>query len=257
MRNASSALGNTDPPNTDPANTDPVATDLRDDTGVAARIARETVSSRQLEYAAEVEGLLAAGMAVMRRLGTSASPRVADVVKEAGVSNGVFYRHFQSKDELVYALLEHGTARLRSHLVRRMAEVDDPAAKVRRWVEAILATATRPELAEEVRAALWNGARMRDDSRRRVTARNALAGPLHDTVRRLGSLDPAGDSLLVAHTVLGRLEDFLWRREAPTPDDVDRLVAFCLRAATLRDPSPEGQPEAHRPGSATDGEVQP
>jgi AcrR family transcriptional regulator len=190
----------------------------------------------------------------MRRFGTTGSPRVADIVSEAGVSTDVFYRHFRSKDELVTAVLEEGTIRLRDHLARRMAQVDDPADQVRRWVAGILATVSRPDLSDTLRAVLWNGARVSDDSSRRVVARETLARPLHEPLQRLGSTDPERDARLVGHTTLGRLEDFLWSRQAPTPDDVEHTASFCLRCVGVAPPastaSTRTQPRPARPDHA-------
>jgi AcrR family transcriptional regulator len=205
--------------------------------GVVARIARVAVAAREQEYAAEVRNLLDAGLAVIRAQGTTASPRVADIVKEAGVSNGVFYRHFQGKDELVYALLERGTERFRVHLAGLLGAQDNPRQQVRLWVEAILGTASSEMAAADLRAVLWNGARMSDDSRRRSAARRTLASVLHEPLRLLGSSDPEADSGLIAHAALGRLEDFLWNRQLPTSDDIARVVSFCLRAASASTPT--------------------
>ena len=60
------------------------------------------------------------------RCGTTSRPRVADIVAAAGLSNDAFYRHFASKDALVAAILEDGTARLRSYLDHQMAKARRP-----------------------------------------------------------------------------------------------------------------------------------
>jgi AcrR family transcriptional regulator len=198
--------------------------------GIVDRIARRSVADREAAYAEEVRRLLAAAMAVIGRLGTKSSPRVADVVAAAGLSNDVFYRHFSTKDDLVTAVLEDGTSRLHDRLVRQMEQAEDPADKVRRWIAGVLAQAATSERADAIRAVLWNGARVSDDSRRRISARETLAQPLEEPLAHLGSRDPARDALLVCLTSLGRLEHLLWRREAPSAADVDHLVGFCLGA---------------------------
>jgi AcrR family transcriptional regulator len=213
--------------------------DIADGLDVADQIARRSVADREAEYADEVRRLLAAGLAVMVRLGTKSSPRVADVVAEARLSNDVFYRHCRTKDDLVTAILEGGTSQLHRRLVSAMEQADDPAGKVRAWITGLLAQAARAERADAIRAVLWNGARVSDDTRRRISARETLAQPLVEPLAQLGSRDPARDALLVCLTSLGRLEHFLWRRETPSTADIDHLVAFCsaaIGAATIQQP---------------------
>ncbi|MCU1346370.1 MAG: regulatory protein TetR [Acidimicrobiia bacterium] len=201
---------------------------------IADQIARRSVASREAEYAVEVRRLLDAGSAVMVRYGTKSSPRVADIVAESGLSNDAFYRHFRGKDELVTAILEDGTARLHRRLVRQMNAVEDPAGKVRAWVVGVLNQASVPEVADAIRATLWNGARVSDDSERRISARQSLARPLVEPLTSLGAPDPPRDALAVCHSALGLLEHFLWRRLAPAEADVEHQVAFALRSLGLR-----------------------
>lgn len=200
---------------------------------IATRIARRTNAEREAGYELEVRSLLDAGRRAIRRFGTTGSPRVVDILDEAGLSVDVFYRHFRSKDELVTTILEEGTSRMHDHLVREIAEVDWPADQIRRWVTIVMSSASLPESAAEIRAVLWNGARVVDDTRRRVFARELLADPLHEPLTRLGSEDPARDALLISHATLGRLEEFIWRRQSPTPIDIEHVVTFCLRAVGL------------------------
>src|SRR5579864_4817424 len=66
----------------------------------------------------EARALVQAGMAVLRR--SAAVLTVADVLEEAGLSTRAFYRHFQSKDELILAVYQHdnrlSVVRLRAHI---------------------------------------------------------------------------------------------------------------------------------------------
>jgi AcrR family transcriptional regulator len=204
--------------------------DRSDHADIAGQIARRSVAEREAEYADEVRRLLTAGLAVIVRNGTKSSPRVADIVAKAGASNDVFYRHFKSKDELVTAILDDGTIRLQRHVLRRMDTATDAAGKIRAWVTAVMGQAASVDVADVIRAVLWNGARVSDDSRRRISARDVLARPLVDPIALLGSADADRDAAVVCNAVLGRLEAFLWRREAPSGADVEHLVAFCLNA---------------------------
>lgn len=197
--------------------------------GVAERIAQQTLAPRGAEYADEVRRLLDAGLEVMRRGGTERRPRVADIVAEAGLSNDAFYRHFPSKDALVTAILEDGTARLGRYLGHRMAKADDPEGQVRAWVDGILAQAD-PAIAATTRAVLWNGSGASGQAAGRHPANQTLAALLVGPFAALGSPDPEGQARLAAHAALGRLADLLWEKAAPTRGEEDALVTFLLAA---------------------------
>lgn len=167
----------------------------------------------------------------MQRDGTTSRPRVSDIVAEAGLSNEAFYRHFRSKEALVVAILEDGAQRLGSYLEHQMAKEHAPEAKVRRWVVGVLAQAG-DDIAAATRAVLWNGGSAGDGlTSGRHFASEPLANLLHEPFAALGSRDPALDATLAAHGTLGRLSDHLWQRTNPTRNEIDRITAFCLRAA--------------------------
>ena len=195
---------------------------------VAARIAQRTLAARAPDYSAEVRRLLDAGREAMRKCGTDARPRVADIVAAAGMSNDAFYRHFSSKDELVAAILEDGTERLRSYLAHQMGRASTPAAKVRRWVAGVLAQAD-DESADTTRAVLWNAGGL---GRALVSdgPSTSLATLLEAPFAELGSTSPALDASLAAHAVVGELSDHLRRGVRPTKADSERISAFCLAA---------------------------
>jgi len=166
----------------------------------------------------------------MRNCGTSARPRVSDIVAAAGLSNDAFYRHFKSKDALVTAILEDGARRLRSYLVHQMGKEQMPEAKVRRWVQGVLAQANA-DIAATTLAVLWNGGSVGDGlASGRHFASAPLASLLEDPFAELGSDDPALDASLVAHATLGRLSDHLWEHSSPDAEELKRITAFCLRA---------------------------
>ena len=60
-----------------------------------------------------------------------------------GLSNQAFYRHFQSKEELLLAVLDQGGRQLDAYLRKRMAAQADPVDKVRAWVRGFAAQAIR------------------------------------------------------------------------------------------------------------------
>lgn len=204
-----------------------------DPTDVAARIARQSLERRGLDYAGEVRRILDAALDVMRSCGTTSRPRVADIVAAAGLSNDAFYRHFPSKDALVAALLEDGTERLRSYLTHQMAKEATPEGKVRRWVEGVLAQAADDEIAATTRAVLWNGASVGEGlPSGRPSASRPLAVLLREPFAALGSADPGLDASLAAHAVVGHLSDCLWDRVRPSRAEIAHVVDVCLTLAT-------------------------
>jgi AcrR family transcriptional regulator len=200
-------------------------------TDVPTKIAQRTLARRGATYAEEVRRLLDAALEVMRRCGTDARPRVADIVAEAGLSNEAFYRHFPSKEALVTALLEDGAERLRSYLDHQMAKEATAEARVRRWVEGVLAQADG-DVAATTLAVLHNAGGVGEGrATGRHPASEQLATLLHGPFAELGSPDPALDATVMTHAVLGRLSDHLWQRSRPARAERDRLVELCLGAA--------------------------
>jgi AcrR family transcriptional regulator len=163
--------------------------------------------------------------------GGAPSPRVADIVQAAGLSNEAFYRHFASKEDLVAAIVESGAERLVSYLRHQIGKERDPRARVRVWIEGVMAQAGDPAVAEPTRAVLWNGNQVGDRARANgVSIREALAHLLEEPLGIVGSADPERDASVVGHAVMGRMEEFLWRQVPPRSEDVSHLVEFCLAA---------------------------
>ena len=210
-------------------------------TGLAETIAQQTLATRQAQYVEEVRRLIDAGRTVMKSCGTTSSPRVADIVAAAGLSNDAFYRHFASKEALVAAIIEDGAARLASYLHHQIAKASTPEAQVRRWVEGVMAQAADDDIAATTLAVLWNGGRIGERlGASRPSHTTVLATLLREPFAQLGSSDPDRDAALAAHATVGTLSDFLWCRSRPTPADVDHVVGFCLAAVGAHRPAPTG-----------------
>jgi len=198
---------------------------------LAYRIAQRTLAKRGDNYANEVRSLLDAAVVVMKKSGTASRARVADIVAESGLSNDAFYRHFRSKDALVAAILEDGTARLRDYVAHQMSKETTPEGQVRRWVEGVMSQGA-DDVGAATRAVLWNTAGLGEYSESGPPSPSGpLAGLLHAPFAELGSADPQFDANLAAHATIGMLVDHLWRRVVPAPGDIDRITAFCLRTA--------------------------
>lgn len=189
------------------------------------------MAEREAEYSDEVQRLLDAGLAVMARSGTSASPRVADIVSEAQVSNDAFYRHFSSKEDLVLAVAEAGAERLVSYVSHQMSKHPDPHRQITTWVSCIMQQAADPSIAEPTRAVLWNAASVSDRSRSdKNDAYADLAEILIEPLTGCGSNDPRRDADAITATVFTLLQRFLRDRVEPSQDDINHLISYCLAA---------------------------
>lgn len=197
------------------------------DAPVAERVASRTLAGRTEAYADEVRRLVDAGYAVMRSTGTL-DPRVTDIVREAGLSNQAFYRHFRSKDELLVALLDDGQRQLLTYLEHRMAAADPGAARVRAWVGGVMEQARNPAAAENTRPFAINNSRLADRYPDEVArSRELLVAPLREAVTDAGG-DPQHDTDVIYHLAIGCMNDALVARRRPTDADVEHLVQFVL-----------------------------
>lgn len=193
---------------------------------VEERLADATLAARRGVYAAEVRRLIDAAFAVMRATG-DIDPSVRDIVKAAALSNQAFYRHFSSKDALLLAVLADGQRQLVQYLRTRTGSTADPELQVARWIEGMYAQANNPTAAEATRPFAINGARLADRYPDELAATRAeLLSTLEPSVRALGG--SAQDAAFVCDLALGRMNDAITARRRPDPEEVQRLVAFCL-----------------------------
>lgn len=198
---------------------------------VIQRAAQRALLRHQKTYADEVRRLLDAGTEVMRRCGTTKSPRVADIIEHAGLSRDAFYRHFASKEDLVAAIVEAGAWRLVGYVDHQMRKVATPDDKLRQWVTAVMSQAVDPDVARTTRAVLWNGGRAPARTEPGSFDPSAvLAGLLVEPLRELPSPDPARDAAVIGHAVIGTMQTALQQGIIPDAAEVGHLVNFCLAA---------------------------
>jgi len=206
-----------------------VPTAAQADRPVADRVASRTLAGRSEAYADEVRRLIEAGYSVMRRTGTL-EPRVTDIVREAGLSNQAFYRHFRGKDELLVAILDDGQRQLLDYLQHRMADATKPEARVRAWVEGVMEQARNAAAADNTRPFAINSARLADRFPEEVArSRETLVRPLREAVAEAGG-DAQRDADAIYHLVVGCMNDALVARRRPSPEDVEHLEQFVVGA---------------------------
>jgi AcrR family transcriptional regulator len=200
----------------------------------------------------EAEQLMEAGLAVMTRLGQERRATVAEIVREAGLSNQAFYRHFASKDDLVAALVDRGARRLVGYVAHHMDAEDDPATKLRVWVRRVLLQAADEKVARPTRAVDWNRSSLARDAEAAASqAERGVWALLVEPLRALGSPAPESDAYFVGKLVFAVLVELLWS-DSPAPvDDLGRIEDFCLAAvgdsSAVSGRRPPGSPAPGRP----------
>ena len=193
---------------------------------VVSNLADRAVAERHEAYESEIRRLLDAALAVMQRDATI-DPRVTDIVRESGLSNQAFYRHFRGKDALLLALLEDGRERLVTTIERRLAGAHSPADQLQAWVEAVFAQAQDPAAADATRPFVINSDRLAAEYPEEVRrSRDRLVEPLQAIVG-------AVKADAVYHLTMGSVHDALVQRRVPTRDDVEAIVDFARKGADL------------------------
>jgi AcrR family transcriptional regulator len=208
---------------------------------IAQRSVERTLAARHAAYTDEVNRLLEAALTVMQRTGDF-DPRVGDILAEAGLSNQAFYRHFQSKEELLLALLDSGLRQLETYLAKRMAAEPDPIGKIRAWIRGFAAQAIRPNAAAATRPFMMPSARLleRFPVEMQAAEQQCLA-PLATVLEQAlaagqvrADLDPAGDAVFVYDLVKDWLQRQLRETKLPPEPEIahsaERLELFVMRA---------------------------
>jgi AcrR family transcriptional regulator len=212
----------------------------------AERAVERALGGRRAAYAEEVERLLAATFVLIERTG-ELEPRVGDIVREAGLSNQAFYRHFPSKQALLVAVLDRGIRILAGYLAHRMQAVASPTARVLEWLRGLLeqalspagARATRPFVLARVRLAEAHPEEVAG-SERQLTAqvREALRAAV--AAGELPHADPDGDAETLYHLAMGWLQARLLEARPAERRDAERLADFALHGLRRGAAAPAG-----------------
>jgi AcrR family transcriptional regulator len=208
---------------------------------VARRAVERSVADRQAAYAREMDRIIEATYRVIERMETL-DPTLRDILRESGLSTQAFYRYFSSKDELLVVLLDDGRRTLRGYLAHKMDQVTEPEARVRAWIQGVLAQAADQAAADRTRPFVANEARLAEAfPEEHAASRELLLEPLISAIeempravrpKRGGGRRGGGrrDAEAVYQLAFGTLHSHLIRRTAPTEAEVAHLVQFALRA---------------------------
>lgn len=161
---------------------------------------------------------------------------VAAVLDRAQLSTRAFYRHFESKDQLVAALFLEVTRNEVLRLRTKMAAAATPAAAVAAWIEGRLDLAFDEAIDSELRqVALEAQATMSSSPELVSPAYNAILEPLIEQLQRGLELGVFRDILpaTAAKSIHGVVWGHTHRQRATCQtaraDVRDRALRFCLR----------------------------
>ena len=201
----------------------------------AVRSAERAVEARYEAYLEEAQRLIQAGAEEIRDKG-NVSPRVADVVRRAGLSNKAFYRHFKSKEELLLAVLEEGMHQRVAEFEKRMAAAVSARGRVEAWIEGVLVLATDPEEARAARPLYVYQARLAEHLGEELwNSRERLCRPLIDALREgrdngeLPGIDPDRDGEAIHSLCLGWVHAHVLKNETPGFDAARAVADFAMR----------------------------
>lgn len=202
-------------------------------TAAAARTGRP----RRFESEDEVRLLLDAAMVVMGRNGY-VDASVADILSEANLSTRSFYRHFESKDQLVCALYRREAENAATRLDAKVNAAPTPRTALDAWIDEILSLGQNRAKAARVRVLGSPGA-MRAEGYAEETrhASKLLMAPL-EALLAAGAADgsfpladPPADADLIRSVVWAAAGLTLSNDGAASRADTAHQVrSFCARA---------------------------
>jgi AcrR family transcriptional regulator len=204
---------------------------------IAERAAERSVREARARAEAEVRAFIEAGLDVLRERG-AAGLTVAEVLARAGRSTRAFYRHFESKDELLLAIYEHdaqaSVAGLRDHI----AAAGTPRAALGAWIDATLRLAYDEPRARRTRVLAAEGKRLQAEHPSEFGAiLDAQLEPLAEALERgradgtFPHADARRDAATVHAIVWALVEDELRGHATMTLDEAkSHALRFCLPA---------------------------
>jgi AcrR family transcriptional regulator len=137
---------------------------------------------------------------------------VPSIAAEAGVSVGLIYRYFPSKEELFLELCISGTPQELTHLAERIAPIDDPVERltvaIDSYFDALFHAIGAPLVLQALAAAPTDD-RIREALRRRGDDLRGFAAAFTADALRRGEVDPASDIDEVAATTTMLLDGAL------------------------------------------------
>jgi AcrR family transcriptional regulator len=204
---------------------------------IAERAAERAVRQAHARAEAEVRVFIDAGLEVMRRKGAQRLT-VADVLAEAERSTRAFYRHFESKDELLLAIYEHDARASVTELRAQIGAAGSARDALLAWIESTLHLAFDPRRARRTRVLATEAKRLQGEHPEQFTAiATAQLEPLIETLARgrddgsFPDTEPERDARSVHAIVWSMVEEHLYGDGTTSFDDARaHALRFCFPA---------------------------
>jgi AcrR family transcriptional regulator len=182
----------------------------------------------------EVTRLIRAAVAVMDRLQTT-NPKVSDIVREAGLSNQAFYKHFRSKSELFLAILDDGQRELVTYLQHQTDKAETGVGKIRNWVVGIMSQAPVSADASATRGVMMNSHELQAEYPEECDRLNQLlteplvaAIGLAEEQGAIRPTDPKRAAMTIFRLAGSTAETYVLRRRVPSDEEIEFLVQFVM-----------------------------
>jgi AcrR family transcriptional regulator len=198
---------------------------------------------RRFEAEDELRLLLDAALTVMERNGYT-DAAVADILREADLSTRSFYRHFESKDQLLCALYRREAEAATVRLTAKVKAAPSPRAALDAWIDEILSFGHHRAKAARV-AVLGSPGAMRAEGYAQETRHAAalLMAPLEALLAEGAAdgsfplADPTADAPLVQSVAWAAAGLNPTRDKLPRAEASRQVRSFCERALGV---APEG-----------------
>ncbi|MFZ0251144.1 MAG: TetR/AcrR family transcriptional regulator [Acidimicrobiales bacterium] len=199
---------------------------------------------RRFEAEDELRLLLDAALLVMERNGYT-DAAVADILREADLSTRSFYRHFESKDQLLCALFRREADAAAARLRASVDAAGTPPQALHAWIDDVLSFGHHRARAARISVLGSPGAMKADGYAEEMRhASEVLTAPLVALLQRGvadGSLplaDPAADAPLIQSVVWAAAGLNQARAGVASVSDAARQVhSFCERALGAASPT--------------------
>jgi AcrR family transcriptional regulator len=179
--------------------------------------------------------ILSAASKLVREEGVGALS-IAGVLRRAHLSTRAFYRHFDSKDQLVTAVFVEMARVEKLRLRNRMAKYDDPVRAVAEWIDGRLDLAFNEQIRSDLRT-------MSQEAQSQMFAEPELVGPAYSEILlplreqlERGSvagifvdIDPDAEALCIQGTVWANVERHWATGDCELTVLRERVLRFCLR----------------------------
>jgi AcrR family transcriptional regulator len=179
--------------------------------------------------------ILAAAAACLREQGVQGLS-IGAVLQRAQLSTRAFYRHFESKDQLVSAVFLEMARAEKRRLRRKMAAADNPAEAVAAWIDGRLDLAFSPDVKSDLRKMSVEAQSQSFASPELISPAYAeMLEPLIDQIERgleqgaFHDVDPASGAQAIQGVVWACTERQWATGDCARADVRERTLRFCLR----------------------------